>query len=226
MAVKKYSSTELTNDKGKKIETRGIDGKGETVTIKDSSGKDVSIKVEDAISDYVIAAEQEKLFKEQKEKAAEVLRLFVGDARKYFSDRKDYTKTYRVFGKETPTIAYAVDVSSTDKATMSAKNEDVMNFKRDITAGIFNQIIEEVAVISIKKTVTDDDKKRRELTKLLIDTLGEDKVKEYFVKDVSYEIKSGLSTKIYDFASEVQAKIKGFIKFASDAVKDASTIKS
>lgn len=221
--AKKFASMELTNAKGKAIETRGIDATGETVKVS-VDGKDVSVAIPEAVTDYVMLSEQEKSLKEKKDRAAEAIRAFVKEVREFFAARKDFTKTYRVFGAKTSDLQYAVDVSSTDKCSAPTKKEDLAAFKKELTAGVFNQIFEEVTVISIKKTVTDDDKKRRELTKLLIDTLGEDKVKEYFEKDTTYEVKPGLAKKIYDFSEEQRTKILDKIKFAADAVKDASTV--
>lgn len=220
-STKKFASTELMNAKGKPIDTRGIDATGEAVKVT-VDGKEVSVKIPEAVTDFVMFAEQEKSSKEKKDKAAEAIRLFIGEVRDFFAVRKDFTKTYRVFGAKTDDLQYAVDVSGTDKCSAPAKKEDLVAFKRELTAGVFNQIFEEVTVISIKKTITDDDKKRRELTKLLIDTLGEEKVKEYFEKETTYEVKPGLAKKIYDFSEEQQAKILEKIKFAADSVKDAS----
>lgn len=225
MAAKKYASTEILNAKGNPIETRGIDGTKETVKGKDDAGNDVPIKIADAITEFVTAASQEKSFKEKKDKAAESIRTFISDVRDFFAGKKDFTKTFRVFGNETDDLKYAVDVSSSDKFTLPAKKEDMANLKRDLTAGIYNQIIEEEATISIKKVVFNDVKKRRELTKLLVDTLGEDKVKEYFERDVIYKVKPGLSQKIYEFKKEVQKTIRERIKAAADAVKDATETK-
>jgi hypothetical protein len=225
MAAKKYSSTEILNAKGKPIETRGIDGTKETVPGKDDAGNNVTVKIADAITEFVTAASQEKSFKEKKDKAAESIRTFISDVRDFFAGKKDFTKTFRVFGNETDDLIYAVDVSNSDKFTLPAKKEDMANLKKDLTAGIYNQIIEEEATISIKKVVFNDVKKRRELTKLLVDTLGEEKVKEYFERDVVYKVKPGLSQKIYEFKEEVQKTIRERIKAAADAVKDASETK-
>ena len=227
MAAKKYSSTELKNDKGKPIDTRGIEGAGETVTLKEGD-KDVVVKITDAITDFVVAAEQEKIFKEKKEKVAEVLRMFMADVRGFFADRKDFTKTFRIFGNKTDSINYAVEVSSTDKCSPPTKKEDLAALKKLLTAGVFNQLFEEVTVISIKKTISDDDKKRRELTKLLIDALGEEKVKEYFEKDTTFVVKvpkdMSLVEKVFGFNKDQQKIIRENLKFASDAVKDASSV--
>lgn len=227
MAVKKYASMELTSSSGKKSEARGIDATGETVTVKEirrDGDRDVVVKIPDAVTDFVMYAEQEKTFKEKKDKAAEALRTWIKDVREFFAVRKDFTKTYRVFGAKTSDVHYAVDISATDRCSAPTKREDLAAFKREITAGVFSQIFEETSTISIKKTIMDDDKKRRELTKLLIDTLGEDKVKEYFEKDTTYEVRPGLAKKIYDFSEEQRTKILDKIKFAADSVKDASTV--
>lgn len=224
MSAKKYASTEILNSKGKPTETRGIDGTKETVKGKDDAGKDIVVKIADSITEFVTAASQEKSFKEKKDKAADAIRTFISDVRDFFAG-KDFTKTYRVFGNETDDLKYAVDVSSSDKFTLPAKKEDMVSLKKDLTAGIYNQIIEEEATISIKKVIFDDVKKRRELTKLLVDTLGEEKVKEYFEREVVYKVKPGLSKKIYEFKEDVQKMIRERIKAAADAVKDATETK-
>jgi hypothetical protein len=225
MAAKKYASTEILNAKGKPIETRGVDASKEVVKDKDDTGKEIEVKVTEAIVSFVTAASQEKSSKEKKDKAAGLIRSFVGDVREFFAKKKDFTKTYRIFGTENDQIKYAVDVSSSDKFTPPSKKEDLAALKKLLTAGVFNQIFDEEKTISIKKVISDDDKKRRELTKLLVDTLGEDKVKEYFEMDVTHTVKSGLSSKIYDFTEEIQDIIRENIKASADAVKDASEIK-
>jgi hypothetical protein len=225
MAVKKYASTEILNAKGKPIETRGIDASKEVVKDKDDAGKDIEVKVTEAIVSFVTAASQEKSSKEKKDKAAGLIRAFVGDVRGFFASKKDFTKTYRIFGTENDQIKYAVEVSSSDKFSPPTKKEDLAALKKLLTAGVFKQIFEEEKIISIKKVISDDDKKRRELTKLLVDTLGEDKVKEYFEMDVIHTVKSGLSSKVYEFSAEIQEIIRENIKAAADAVKDSSEVK-
>lgn len=226
MAAKKYASTELLNAKGKPIETRGIDASKETVKDKDDAGKEITVKVAEAIVTFVTAAAQEKLFKEKKEKAAGLIRSFVTDVRGFFAGKKDFTKTFRIFGDDTDKVKYAVDVSSSDKFTAPDKKEDLASLKKALTAGVFKQIFEEEKTISIKKVISDDDKKRQELTKLLIDALGKEKVTEYFELDVSYSVKSGLSSKIYEFPEDTQEIIRKNIKAAADAVKDSSEVKA
>jgi hypothetical protein len=224
MAAKKYASTELLNAKGKPIETRGIDASKEVVKEKDDTGKEIEVKVSKAIVDFVTAASQEKTAKENKEKAAGIIRSFVSDVRTFFAKKKDFTKTFRIFGDVIAQLKYSVDVSSSDKFTAPDKKEDLANLKKALTAGVFNQIFEEEKTISIKKVISDDDKKRRELTALLIKNLGEEKVKEYFELDVSYSVKSGLSSKIYEFPEDTQEIIRKNIKASADAVKDSSEV--
>jgi len=219
--AKKYSSTEILGKNKKPISARGIDGAKETVEI-DKKQQSVA----SAIIDFVTAAGQEKAFKEKKDKAAETVRAFIGDVRDFFAKKKDFTKTYRVFGTETPELQYAVDVSSSDKFTGPTKLEDILALKKLLTAGVFNQIYDENTTISIKQTISDDDKKRRDLTKILLDVLGEEKVKENFEREVVYTIKSGLSEKIYEFPADVQEIIRKNLKAAADAVKDASEVKA
>lgn len=228
MATKKFSSTEVLDKKGKPTKTRGINGKGERVK-QTINGTETTVKIEDAIMDFVIAASEEKSFKEKKEQAIEAIRLLVGDVREYFGTlpgykKEDFVKTYRIFGKETDKLNYAVDVSSSDKFSAPTNKEDLKALKKALTAGVFDQIFEKNAVIQIKKTVSDDDKKRRELTKILIDALGEEKVKEYFEKDTTFAIKPGLSALYYEFPKETREIISDKIKSASDAVKDVSEV--
>lgn len=228
MATKKFSSTEVLNKKGKPTETRGIKGVGETVK-QTVDGEEKTVKIEDAIVDFVVAASQEKSFKEKKEQAIEAIRMLAADIREYFGTlpgykKEDFVKTYRIFGKETDELNYAVDVSSSDKFTPPSNKEDLKALKKALTAGVFGQIFEESAIIQIKKTVSDDDKKRRELTKLLVDALGEDKVKEYFERDTTFTVKPGLSALYYEFPEKTREIIKDKIKSASDAVKDVSEV--
>ena len=86
--AKKFASMELTNAKGKAIETRGIDATGETVKVS-VDGKDVSVAIPEAVTDYVMLSEQEKSLKEKKDRAAEAIRAFVKEVREFFAARKD-----------------------------------------------------------------------------------------------------------------------------------------
>jgi hypothetical protein len=229
MAAKKYATTEVLNAKGKPTETRAIDASKETVKGTDEKGKVIDVKITDVIFDFVTFAAQEKAFKEKKENAIGLIRTLVSDIRDYFGKKpgykkEDFTKTFRLLGTETDDIKYAVDVSSSDKFALPTKKEDMAALKKLLTAGVYKQIIEESATISIKKTVTDDDKKRKELTKLLLDTLGEEKLKEYFERDVEYSVKPGLSALTYEFPEAVQEAIRSNIKSTADAVKDASEV--
>jgi len=229
MAGKKFATTEVLDSKGKPTKTRGIDAGKEIIKGTDDAGKTIDVKVVDAVKDFVTYATEEKSFKDKKDKAAGLIRTFIDEVRDFFGKKpgykkEDFTKTFRLLGTETDKLKYAVDVSSSDKFTLPAKKEDMAALKKLLTAGIYKQIIEESATISIKKTVTDDDKKRKELTKLLIDALGEDKVKEYFERDVAYSVKSGLSALTYEFPEAVQVVIRDKIKSASDAVKDVSEV--
>lgn len=221
MATKKYATEVVLDAKGKPTKTRSIIASGEKV--KDG---DDEVAVTTAITEFVIASGQEKIFKDKKEKAASVIRTFVADFRAYFRKKGDFTKTYKVLGDETKTLKYIVDVTSTDKFSAPKNKEDLASFKREITAGVFNQLFEENATISIKKTIMDDDKKRRELAKLLVEALGEDKVKEYFEREVSYDLKSDLIEVIYGFPEETQKLITAKIEQNADSIKDASEPKA
>jgi hypothetical protein len=224
MAGKKYATTEILDSKGKPAAARGIDASNETVTVKGPDNQDVEKRITDVIVEFVNAADQEKTFKEKKEAAGELVRKFITDVRTFFAKKGEFTKTFRVFGTLTKKMAYALDVSSSDKFSFSAKKEDLANLKRELTAGVFKQIFEEVATISIKKVVMDDDKKRRELTKILLDALGEEKVKEYFEREVVYILNPGLYEKTYQFPAETQKVIRDNFKQAADSIKDASEI--
>jgi hypothetical protein len=223
MAAKKYATSEIKDSKGKVSKVRGIDASTETVEVTDDAKKVTLKNVGEAVFDYVTASSQEKAFKEKKEEAAGILRTFIGGVRKFFSGKEtEPTKTYRVLGKEVGGLTYAVDVSSSDKVTFSDKKEDIMKFKKEITAGVFKQLLKEESVISIKKIVSDDDKKRKEFTALLLEKLGEDMVKEYFERSVTYVPTPDMFSKIRSLSKEGQKIVWDFFKAPSDAVKDAT----
>lgn len=224
MAGKKYATTEILDSKGKPAAARGIDATAETVTVKDDKDQDVEKRIADAIVDFVTAADQEKTFKEKKEAAGELVRKFILDVRTFFAKKGEFTKTFRVFGTVTKKVAYALDVSSSDKFSFSAKKEDMVKLKKELTAGVFKQLFTENASISIKDVVINDDKKRKELTKVLIDALGEDKVKEYFEREVTYTLNPGLYEKTYKFPEETQKVIRENFKQSADSIKDASEV--
>lgn len=226
MAGKKYATTEILDSKGKPAAARGIDASNETVTVKDESGESVEKKISDAIVEFVTAADQEKTFKEKKEAAADLVRKFIADVRIFFAKKGEFTKTFRVLGTVTKKMAYALDVSSTDKYSFSAKKEDLTGLKKELTAGTFNQIFTETATISINPVVLADDKKRRELTKVLIDALGEDKVKEYFERDVTHTLNPGLYELSYKFPAGTRKILDTYFKRAADTIKDATEIKA
>jgi len=225
MATKKFSTEVVLNAKGKPTDIRALEAGNEVVTIEGTDKKKEEVKLVDAIVEFVTAAAQEKSYKGKKEKAAGIIRTFISDVRKFFLKDKEPTKTYRIFGNKTKIMNYAVDVSSSGKYSYSSKDEDMKSLKRDLTAGVFKQLFDENAIISIKTTVTNDDKKRRELTKLLLDTLGEEKLKEYFERSVSYTLKSAeLPTLIKGFPAVTRKIIEERIVPTADAVKDASTV--
>lgn len=217
MAVKKFSSFEIKQASGKLSDSRGVNVTDETIKIE-KSVKSVS----DAITGFVIAASEEKASKELKESHAGVIREFATTVRNYFTEKGDYTKTFQFFGKIIGGIQHILEVAQPDKFTFSTKKEDIANIKTVLGKDTFDQIFEEEASIAIKKTIMENDKERRKLTKLLVQALGEDGVKEYFERDTVYTIKAGLAEKMHKFDDTIQTVLKDNLKQALDSVKDVS----
>lgn len=178
-------------------------------------------EVKDAIIQFVSLSKREKEIKEEKEKYANILRKFVKNIRDFFASRGDFVKTYRIEHKELETT-YAVDVSASDRYSLPKRKEDMYKLKKEIGSGIFDQLFEETLTIKIKDIIANDPRKRRELTKILIDALGEEKVKEYFVKENNYETKEDFREKIYQLTEEQKNILFKYVKFPEDYVKDVS----
>jgi hypothetical protein len=218
MADKKtYTSFELKQASGKKTDVRGIEAGEETLP----KGKE-TIKIADAIAAYVNAAAQESQYKEQKDEHASIIREFVNNVRGYFNKQGQYVKTFRVFGNKLKKLLYAVDVAHQDRFNPPSNKEDIESIKKLLGQGNFDQIFEENITISIKKTVSDNDVMRRELSKLLIEKLGPEGLKRYFERDAVYVVKKGLAEKINKFPEEIQKIIKENLKQTSDSIKDVS----
>lgn len=215
--AKKFESVEIKTAAGKVSEARGVNAGDEVVTL----GK-AKIPVADAITSYVNALSVMKTAEEEKDKQANIIRTFVGDIRTYFRKKADHSKTYRIFGKVAGSIQYALDVIMMDKWSVPKKNEDWETLKKEVTASVFNQLFEEIQVIKIKKIITDNDQKRRELTKKLVSFFGEDGIKEYFEKETSYEVKAGLAETLPKMSEEVQASVLKHLTQSSDMIKDAT----
>lgn len=189
-----------------------------------ATGKEVI----DALINFVRISKEEKKLKEEKENYATILRNFIKNIRDFFSSRGDFVRTYRIEKDEEEKeegFVYAVDVSKLNKYTLPVRKEDIDKMKKELTVGVFNQLFEETLVIKIKDMISNNPQKRKELTKILIEALGEDKVKEYFIKRTTIEPKADISEKIYQLSEEEKNILFKYIKESSDSVKDVSYVK-
>jgi hypothetical protein len=205
-----FKTYEIINNNDTLSKTRGIK----------ATGKDLI----EALINFVKISQQEKKLKEEKESYTNVIRNFIKEVRDFFSSRGDFIKTYRV-EKEDNDFVYAVDVSKLNKYTLPTKREDLEKMKRELTVGIFNQLFEETLTIKIKDIIVNNPQKRKELTKVLIDALGEEKVKEYFIKKTIIEPKEDIEEKIYQLSEEERKIFFKYVKESTDSVKDVSYYK-
>jgi hypothetical protein len=202
-----YNTYEILNKDGKVSQVRGIQPPNETIR--------------EAVKTFVTYSKQEKEIKKNKDEKAEILRDFIKNVRDFFTKKGDFNKSYRIEEKE-GNFVYAVDIIATEKYSLPTKKEDIEKLKKELTAGIFNQFFEIDTVIRIKDLIANDKKKRNELIKTLIDILGEDKVKEYFVKEEVLNIKEDFMSKINQLSQEQKDILFKYIKPSLDMVKDTS----
>lgn len=202
-----YNTYEITTKNGKSSNVRGI------------SPVDSSVKK--ALIDFVTLSKEEKRIKEEKDKAANILRAFISNVRNFFAKKNIFIKTYRVEEK-TDNIVYAADITASERYSLPTNKEDINKLKKELSKGVYDQLFEESITIKIKDIISNDPKKRKELLKTLVDTLGEDKFKEYFTKEESIDIKEGFMEKIYQLSEEERNIIFKYIKPSLDSVKDTS----
>lgn len=204
-----YNTYEITTKNGKSSNVRGI------------SPTDSSIKK--ALIDFVTLSKEEKRIKEEKDKAANTLRTFIANVRNFFAKKSIFTKTYRIEEK-TDDIVYAVDITASERYTLPTNKEDISKLKKELSKGVYDQLFEESITIKIKDIIANDPKKRKELLKILVDTLGEDKFKEYFTKEESIDIKEGFMEKVYQLSDDEREILFRYVKPSLDSVKDTSYI--
>ena len=218
MAQKKFSSLPVLTKTGNESTARGVDATEETIHI-DGKPKHVA----PAVSGYVMALSEEKRLKAEKEEFAQILRTFSKQVRDYFTKvEKEHRKTYRILGNVKNGFQYSVDASENDKFSYSKDKED-MNTLKDALGDVFNDLFEESILISIKKSVMDNKKKRKELSLKLIEMFGRDGIVEYFDRVVEWELKKGLSETIHTLSKEIQDILNDKLTQAADTLKDSSS---
>ena len=218
MSDQKYSSVKVLTKSGKESTARGVDASEETV---DVGGK--AKHVAPAVSGYVMALSEEKRIKEEKEAFAETLRVFSKCVRCYFTEEAgEHRKTYRILGNEKNGFQYAVDATENDKYSYSTDKEDMKTLRELLGEDTFLQLFEECVEIGIKKSIMDNQKKRKELSMKLIEKFGKEGIIKYFDRKVAWKLKPGLSNLKHTLDKKVQKTIDDHLKQAADTLKDAS----
>lgn len=202
-----YTTYEIINKNGKVSNARGINPPNNIIR--------------NIVKEFVHLSQEEKRIKTEKESKIEQIRDFIESVRNFFTKKGDFNKTYRIEEREN-NFVYAVDVIATEKYTLPTKKEDIDKLKKELTAGVFNQLFESSITIKIKDIIANDKKKRNELLKILIDNIGEDKVKEYFSKEEELDIKEGFMEKVAQLNDSQKEILFKYIKQSKDTVKDVS----
>jgi hypothetical protein len=211
----------LKTASGEASAVRALDPKDATVV--EDNGKETLVT--QAVVNYVLHSTAEKTAKQDKEAAAEIVRTYVGQVRTENALAGSYQKSLRVMGKIVKDTQYSVDAAHQDKFTVPKVKEDIDAIKAALGPA-FDTIFESVTEISIKKNVMENDKLRKELSQLLLTTLGADGIKKYFEKTETYGVKTGMAADMYTLDKKVREAFLSRVKQAADALKDSSSVVS
>jgi hypothetical protein len=220
------SSTPKTA-KGKKSAVRAIDPQDDTVTLELEVGDELEESTEiikGQVRAFAQAASSEKTFKEQKEDAALFLRKYIKDMRDENAVEGDYQKTYRVLGpKGKDGTQYSADLSHNDKFSMPKDPALIDGLKDVLDKDIFDETFEKVLSIQIKPEILKNDKKRREFSKMIVDAIGVEGLKDYFVKEEVYTVKKGLDKRQYELEDTDKSALFEILTPSADTVKNTTT---
>jgi phosphoribosyl-ATP pyrophosphohydrolase len=211
------TTTPLKTAAGKDSAIRGLDPKGSTVILDDTTEQEVAA----AVTKYVLEDTAEKAAKEAKEKAGEVIRLYASTVRDENALCGDYQKTLRVLGTKVKDVQYAVDAAHQDKFSVPKSKDDIEAIRK-ILGPLFESVFEETTEISIKDSVLKNDTLRKELSQLLFKALGTEGIKKYFDRDTTWTVKKGMAEDQFKLDKVVREVLKTKVPQAKDSLKDAS----
>lgn len=213
--------TPLKTESGEKSEIRLLDPKLSAALI--SKKKETSEKlIKDAVNEYVKYHALEKSYKDQKDEAAQVIREYVGAVRDANAYEGDYQKTYRVLGKKDDTMQFSADVSQNDKFSIP-KTADMTEIKTALGDATFDELFQKTTTISIKPEIMSNDTLRKEFSSILVDKLGMDGLKKYFVKEEVWQVKDGTDTHQYKIPKEKRDILLEHVNPSADTVKNSTS---
>ena len=213
------TTTTAMETKGGKDSAMRLVEPAETTVLIDS----IPQKITDIIVQFVSQAMMEKAAKEAKEEAAEAVRVYASKVRTHNAKKGDYTKSLQLNGKRVKNMQYAVAAIAADKFSTPSKKEDITNLKEALGKPVFDTLFKEEATIAIRADVMENDDKRKELSRKLVELFGIDGIKEYFDRKTVLKTKEGLDKRQYALDEDVLQKLKDAkIKQAADSLKDVS----
>lgn len=115
-----------------------------------------------------------------------------------------------------------MDASAIDKFSAFGSLEDAKALQEEIGTGTFESCFEKEVIIAIKKDVVEDASKRKELSRILYETLGQDGIKKYFDRQEVWVSKDGLAQKFCTMDEPTKSTILKYTKPSKDAIKNSS----
>jgi len=228
---------DILTGKGKKSAKRGIDPK-DTLVINDAGEE---IKVRSAVTSYAQAMKKKKDAEEAAAAAADILKTYVGKVRDNNAVEGDYQKSYRVLGNKghitledgtSVTFQYSADDSQNDRFLVAKKEvpdekdptkmiERPLTVKEvhDILGTDFDVTHEDDITISLKKSILDNKKERKEFSEVLVKAFGTEGIKKYFTKETVVVVKDGMAEQQYKLTKEQREKFQTVAVPYSDTLK-------
>jgi hypothetical protein len=179
--------------------------------------------VKNLIRQFVVADNNAKAAKEQADEAAQGIRVFASEFRSARHENTDrYQSSYRINGEVKGKTQFAVQANAQDRFSLPKKDKDVDALREIVGKEFFGKFFEKVMNISIRKEVLEDRKMRRALTDKLIEALGEEGLKEWFVKSEDWTIKKGLDEGIFELDDEKREEFLAACPQYADQIKNVS----
>jgi hypothetical protein len=189
---------------------------------KNKVTENLTLKIKEAVRNYVIASNEEKSAQDRKNEAALALRAYVKPLRDTNAYAGDYQKTFRVAGIVAKTgLQYGAMVAHVDRFGLPKKEVDIAALKKLVGDKFFKEHFEKEITLSIKPEILDNKVLRKELTDKLLETLGVDGLKKYFKKEEVWTVLPGLDKDQYKLENEKRTEMLEFCKQYADKVEEA-----
>lgn len=218
VGILKHASVPTLTPSGKKSEARAVDPQE---TMVEMDGEKEPIEVKKAVKLYVKALTAKKQAEKDAERYAEILRTFVGDLRTSNAVAGDYQKTYRVVGGFEDKRRFQTDVSQVDRWS-PIDGIDMKALRSKVGASVFDAVVEEDEVVSIKPEILKNKVERKAFSAELTRTFGIEGVKKYFRREVTWIVREGMDRAQYALPSAQRSVLETGFRQSADSVKDTS----